>query len=61
MFYRVTPQTKAMEDAVEIGLRSPFNEAGFISFDRVLFGLKLRGEHFYAPRIIWRVVYMHFP
>lgn len=31
-----------MEDAVEIGLRSAFNEAGFVSFSRVLPGLKLR-------------------
>lgn len=46
--YRVTSHTKAMEDAVEIGLRSAFNEVGFTSFARVLFGLKLRGEHSYT-------------
>ena len=44
--YRVTSHSKAMEDAVEIGLRSAFNEVGFASFGKVLPGLKLRGEHF---------------
>jgi len=43
-FYRVTSHTKAMEDAVEIGLRSAFNEVGFTSFGKVLSGLKLKGE-----------------
>jgi len=43
--YRVTPHAKAMEDAVEIGLRSAFNEVGFASFNKVLPGLKLKGEH----------------
>lgn len=43
--YRVTSQTKAMEDAVEIGLRSAFNEVEFTSFSKVLPGFKLRGEH----------------
>lgn len=44
-FYRVTSQNKAMEDAVEIGLRSAFNEVNFTSFNKVLPWLKLRGEH----------------
>jgi len=44
-FYSVTSHVKAMEDAVEIGLRSAFNEVGFTSFGKVLPGLKLRGEH----------------
>ena len=44
--YRVTSHSKAMEDAVEIGLRSAFNEVGFASFGKVLPGLKLRGERF---------------
>ena len=43
--YRVTPHAKAMEDAVEIGLRSAFNEVGFASFSKVIPGLKLRGKH----------------
>ncbi|KAF9642720.1 hypothetical protein BDM02DRAFT_3152142 [Thelephora ganbajun] len=38
----VTSHVKAMEDAVEIGLRSAFNEVGFTSFSKVLPGLKLR-------------------
>jgi len=46
--YRVTPQAKAMEDAVEIGLRSAFNEVGFASFNKVLPGLKLKGEHLWT-------------
>jgi hypothetical protein len=43
-FFRVTSHVKAMEDAVELGLRSAFNEANFNSFSRVLPSLKLRGE-----------------
>ena len=49
-FYRVTSHVKAMEDAVEIGLRSAFNEVGFNSFSKVLPGLKLRGEHLSTSR-----------
>ena len=45
-FFRVTSHVKAMEDAVEKGLRSAFNEVGFTSFGKVLPGLKLKGEHF---------------
>ena len=44
-FYRVTSHVKAMEDAVEIGLRSAFNDVKFTSFSKVLPGLKLKGEH----------------
>ena len=44
-FSRVTSHVKAMEDAVEIGLRSAFNEVGFTSFGKVLPGLKLRGGY----------------
>jgi len=43
--YSVTSHAKAMEDAVEIGLRAAFNEVGFSSFSKVLPGLKLKGEH----------------
>lgn len=46
VFYRVTPHAKAMEDAVEMGLRSAFNEIGFASFGKVLPGLRLRGVFF---------------
>jgi len=42
--YRVTSHVKAMEDAVEIGLRGAFNDVGFTSFGKVLPGLKLKGE-----------------
>lgn len=42
--YRVTSHVKAMEDAVEIGLRSAFNEVGLASFGKVLPGMKLRGK-----------------
>jgi len=41
---RVTSHVKAMEDAVEIGLRAAFNDVGFTSFGKVLPGLKLKGE-----------------
>ena len=58
-FYRVTSHAKAMEDAVEIGLRSAFNEVGFASFGKVLPGLKLRGEHPQASHGIGRVTYLH--
>ena len=44
-FYRVTSHVKAMEDAVEIGLRAAFNQAGFTSFGKVLPGLKLKCKH----------------
>ena len=44
MLPRVTSHVKAMEDAVEMGLRSAFNDAGFTSFSKVLPGLKLKGE-----------------
>lgn len=53
-FSRVTSHIKAMEDAVEIGLRSAFNGVGFTSFGKVLPGLKLKGEQLptsYGPRL----------
>lgn len=56
VIYRVTSQTKAMEDAVEIGLRSAFNEVGFTSFNRVLSGVKLKGEH-PSPRDIQKIAH----
>ena len=51
--YRVTSHVKAMEDAVEIGLRAAFNDVEFTSFGEVLPGLKLKGERLSAckPRI----------
>lgn len=58
-FYSVTSHVKAMEDAVEIGLRSAFNEVGFTSFGKVLPGLKLRGEHLSTSYGVRLIVYMH--
>src|ERR1700744_4413970 len=57
-FYRVTSHPKAMEDAVEIGLRSAFNEVGFTSFSKALPGLKLRGEHLSPSCGAWLIAYM---
>jgi hypothetical protein len=47
-----------MEDAVEVGLRSAFNEAGFTSFGKVLPGIKLRGEHSGTSRGVRWIAYM---
>jgi len=58
--YRVTSHVKAMEDAVEIGLRAAFNEAGFNSFSKVLPGLKLRGKHLLTSHGTKLIAYMHY-
>lgn len=61
LFYRVTPHAKAVEDAVEMGLRSAFNEIGFALFGRVLPGLKLKGMFLPASHRVKLIAYACFP
>ena len=50
-----------MEDAVEIGLRSAFNEAGFTSFSNVLAGFKLKGMYLPSSHRVKLTTYTSLP